>query len=122
MTISSLYEEGTVNNHKPENITKIKLQGELSECFLYMSEWSSDMLSELLTFGLEFTGLIKIMVLEAADLQPTSRMTRLDTDILQVSSNRLNPYVMVDILETGARGKSVARHIDKTVAMRGTAP
>ena len=46
-------------------------------------------------------------------------MTRLDTDILQVSSNRLNPYVMVDIYEKGSRGQPIARHLDKTVAMKG---
>ena len=59
------------------------------------------------------------MVLEAEGLLPTQRMTRLDTDILQVSSNRLNPYVMVDIYEKGSRGQPIARHLDKTVAMKG---
>ena len=68
---------------------------------------------------LVFTGLIKIVVLEAEGLLPTQRMTRLDTDILQVSSNRLNPYVMVDIYEKGSRGQPIARHLDKTVAMKG---
>ena len=59
------------------------------------------------------------MVLEAADLEPTPRMTRLDTEVLRVSTSKLNPYVMVDIIETGSRGKAIARHIDRTVAMEG---
>lgn len=69
--------------------------------------------------ALEFTGLVKIVVVEASDLEPTPRMTRLDSEMLQVSTTKLNPYVMVDIIETGSRGKAIARHIDRTVAMKG---
>lgn len=70
----------------------------------------------------EFTGLVKIVVVEASDLEPTPRMTRLDSEMLQVSTTKLNPYVMVDIIETGSRGKAIARHIDRTVAMKGRNP
>ena len=62
---------------------------------------------------------MKIVVVEASDLEPTPRMTRLDSDLVRVSTTKLNPYVMVDIIETGTRGKPVARHIERTVAMKG---
>ncbi|CAG5099214.1 Oidioi.mRNA.OKI2018_I69.XSR.g16350.t1.cds [Oikopleura dioica] len=69
----------------------------------------------------EFTGLIKITVLEACDLHPTPRMARMGQRI-DVLTVKLNTYVSIDVDENTKTGSTQQRHINRTLAVKGGSP
>jgi len=60
----------------------------------------------------EFSGRIKIEVVEGNDLEPTPKMLRFDS--FAIGTEKLNPYVMIDIKERNSR-QVVMKHIDRTL-------
>ncbi|CBY40073.1 unnamed protein product, partial [Oikopleura dioica] len=69
----------------------------------------------------DFTGLIKITVLEACDLHPTPRMARMGQRI-DVLTVKLNTYVSIDVDENTKTGSNQQRHINRTLAVKGGSP
>ena len=59
--------------------------------------------------------MIKVEVVEGTNLEPTPRMKRIPAFV----PSRLNPYVMIDVMEKSEQSRMVSRHIDKTVSVRG---